>query len=208
MLTILRCQGCWNKMKDFTMIGMLKVTGVNFLEILKCPAEWPSCWFGTKYLWHSTHKFHELQASPLSHCPFVVWPHCEITWNDSTELSQIEQQWRVTCFWQSSSKPGPGEELSCRPCDRGRTGSDVCRLPGPGSLIFLRCHICCHIGSDPHLMSHEDHSHQPRPSLGRLNINIYTWLDKVMEVSPTFTFIQFPFYLIHSIWQMEESLKV
>ena len=39
MLTILRCQGCYNQMKDFTMIGMLKVTGVNFLEILKCPAE-------------------------------------------------------------------------------------------------------------------------------------------------------------------------
>ena len=54
-------------------------------------------------------------------------------------------------------------------------------------------------------MSHEDHSHQPPPPQYQY---IYTWDFKVMEVSPTFTFIQFPFYLICDPLNLDKWRKV
>ena len=55
------------------------------------------CWLSTKFLWQSDINF-------MFHCPFVVWPYCEIAWNDSTELSQINRQKLIQCDGKSSKR--------------------------------------------------------------------------------------------------------
>lgn len=142
-------------------------------------------------------NFMSSKRDPLSLCSVtLLWNYLEWFNRVVTNWTAVEGNLLLTIIFKERTWDGTPVTAA-----RQEVESAVCQ---PSDLP---CHICCHIGSDPHLMSHEDHSHQPRPQYQYLYlpglIKFSWWRSVQLSLLSNFHFIS-----SSQSGQMEESLKV